>query len=242
MATFQVTRDVHGDAGAQILDALSHTPRFNRWMASVLAPHLGDTVLEIGAGIGNLSLWLSEGKSEYWATDCDADYLARLRARLERRPNIVIRRCDAEDADDFRALGRVFASAICANVLEHVDDDLGALRNIHSVLQPGGTAVVLVPHDPAIYGSFDRVLEHRRRYTKVELQERMERAGFEVQCVLEFNRVTRPGWILNACILKRESFGRLQLWIFDRFVWLWRRIDAWLPWGPISIVAVGVKR
>jgi SAM-dependent methyltransferase len=242
MATFQVTRDVHVDAGAQILDALSHTPRFNRWMASVLAPHLGDTVLEIGAGIGNLSLWLSEGKSEYWATDCDGEYLGRLRARLEGRPNIVVRRCDAEDADDIRALGRVFESAICSNVLEHLDDDIGALRNIHSVLQPGGTAVVLVPHDPAIYGSFDRVLEHRRRYTKAELQEKMERAGFEFKCMVEFNRVTRPGWILNARILERETFSPLQLWIFDRLVWLWRRIDSSLPWGPVSIVAVGVKR
>lgn len=242
MASFQVAHDVHVDAGAQILDALSHAPRFNRWMASVLAPHLGETVLEIGAGIGNLSSWLSEGRREYWATDCDAGHLARLRSRVEDRPNVVVRECNAEQVDDFRALGRVFESAICANVLEHLDDDIGALRNIYSVLQSGGTAVVLVPHDPTIYGSFDRVLEHRRRYTKLELHAKMERAGFEVQRLLEFNRVTRPGWILNACVLKRESFSRPQLWMFDRLVWLWRRIDARLPWAPVSIVAIGVKR
>jgi hypothetical protein len=70
----------------------------------------------------------------------------------------------------------------------------------------------------------------------------MEQAGFEVQNVLEFNRVTRPGWILNAVVLKRESFGRFQLWIFDRFVWLWKRVDRWLPWGSVSIIGIGVKR
>jgi SAM-dependent methyltransferase len=242
MATFQVTRDLHVDAGAQILDALSQAPRFNCWMASVLEPHLGDTVLEIGAGIGNLSLWLSEGRSEYWATDCEAEYVPRLRSRLSGRSNVVVRRCDAENADDFRGLGRVFGSAMCANVLEHLDDDVGALRNIHSVLQAGGTAVVLVPHDPALYGSFDRVLQHRRRYTKAELRAKMEQSGFDVRAILEFNRLTRPGWILNARILERESFSRVQLWAFDHLVWLWRRIDAWLPWGPVSIIAIGVKR
>ena len=189
-----------------------------------------------------MSLWLSDSKSEYWATDCDSGYLARLRSRFGSRPNVVVRRCDAEDAGDFRALRRQFASAICANVLEHVDDDIGALRNIHSVLQSGGTVVVLVPHDPAIYGSFDRVLQHRRRYTKAELREKMEQAGFDIRGIFEFNRVTRPGWIVNACVLKRESFGQVQLWIFDRLIWLWRRVDARLPWGPVSIVAVGVKR
>jgi hypothetical protein len=41
--------------------------------------------------------------------------------------------------------------------------------------------------------------------------------------------------------LKRRTFSRLQIWVFDRLVWLWRRMDGWLPWRPTSLIAVGRK-
>jgi hypothetical protein len=69
----------------------------------------------------------------------------------------------------------------------------------------------------------------------------MEKVGFRVDEILRFNRVTRPGWYLNGRILKRRTFGRRQLWLFDRLVWLWRKIDNLLPWAPVSIIAIGTK-
>jgi hypothetical protein len=99
-----------------------------------------------------------------------------------------------------------------------------------------------VPQDQSIYGTLDKVLGHWRRYSEPQLRERLEAAGFEVEHVLEFNRVARPGWILNGRILKRRHFGRLQLWVFDRLVWLWRKIDGALPWRAVSLIAVGRKR
>jgi len=69
----------------------------------------------------------------------------------------------------------------------------------------------------------------------------MEVAGFEVERVLHFNRITRPGWVFNGRILKRTHFSRFQLWVFDRMVWLWSRLDAILPWRSVSIIAIGRK-
>jgi hypothetical protein len=69
----------------------------------------------------------------------------------------------------------------------------------------------------------------------------MESSGFRVERILRFNRVTRPAWFFNGRILKRETFSRFQLWVFDHMVWLWKKLDSVLPWGPISIIAVGVK-
>ncbi len=70
-----------------------------------------------------------------------------------------------------------FDSVVCLNVVEHVKDDLGALRNIFSALKPGGRAVILVPQDQKAYGTLDEVLGHYRRYSEAQLRERMEDGG-----------------------------------------------------------------
>ena len=132
-------------------------------------------------------------------------------------------------------------TVICLNVLEHIQDDLLGLRNIYSALEPGGRAIVLVPHGQEVYGTLDEALGHYRRYSQEELNSRMVAAGFIVERILEFNRITRPAWYMNGKIFKRTTFNRLQLKIFDRLVWLWRRIDAALPWPPTSIIAIGRK-
>ena len=77
---------------------------------------------------------------------------------------------------------------------------------------------------------------------ETELSSRMAEAGLKVECVLRFNRITRHAWWFNGRILKRKHFGRLQLWIFDHMVWLWRRIDKMLPWPAVSIIGIGVKQ
>jgi hypothetical protein len=51
--------------------------------------------------------------------------------------------------------------------------------------------------------------------------------------------VTRPGWWFNGRILRRRSFGRLQLRVFDWLVPLTRRIDRWLPWTAVSVIGIG---
>ena len=238
---FSVTRDIYLDSGAKILDSLAQTPRFNEWMASKLRPFLGPSVLELGAGIGNLTQRLVRGRKRYLTTDIETEHLGRLRTRFGARPNIHIQRCDLEKPEDFAALPQKVSTVVCLNVLEHVADDMMGLRNIHSALEPGGRAIVLVPNDPGIYGTLDHVLGHHRRYTEAELRSKMQSVGFDVEQVFGFNRITRPGWILNGRILRRESFGRVQLWFFDRLVWLWRKLENVLPWGPVSIVAVAKK-
>jgi glycosyltransferase involved in cell wall biosynthesis len=233
------TRDIYVDRGAKILDSLAGTQRFNKWMADTVRPWLGTRVLELGAGIGNMTQHLARGRKAYVASDIDAEHMARLRVRFRGRPNLEIRKCDLCDAADFQPLLGVFDSVVCLNVVEHVEDDLGALRNIFSVLKPGGRAIILVPQDQKAYGTLDEVLGHYRRYSEPQLRARMQKAGFEVETVLHFNRVTRPGWRFNGQVLKRKSFSRFQLRIFDWLVPLWRRIDRFFPWPAVSVIAVG---
>ena len=238
---FGPRRDIYQDEGAAILDTLAQTPNLNQWMAEVVGPHLGSRVLELGAGIGNLTRTLCPRRKRYIATDLDAEHLARLATNFAFRPNLRFLTCDLENSEDFRKIDEEVDSVVCLNVLEHVKNDLLGLSNIYSVLQPGGRAVILVPQGMSVYGTLDVVLGHYRRYTEDELRSKMEQTGFRVEHMLRFNRVTRPAWFFNGRILKRRGFSRFQLWVFDRMVWFWKWLDPKLPWNPVSIIAVGVK-
>jgi glycosyltransferase involved in cell wall biosynthesis len=237
-----LSRDIYVDKDKAILDAFSDAPHFNRWIADTIGPHLGRYVLEIGAGIGNLTRVLAPRKKKYIATDVDCEHLERLRVRLSGRPNLEIALLDVSRAEDhvpFR--GRV-DTVVCLNVLEHIEDDRAALRSIHETLQDGGRAIILVPEGQGLFNSLDEELGHCRRYSEDDLRRRMTEAGFAVETMLRFNRVSRPGWWLTGKVLKRRSISRFQLKNFDRMVWFFRRIDGYLPWSPASLIAIGRKK
>ena len=236
-----ISDDLYKDPGAEILDAFSVAPRFNRWMADTIRPYVQERVLEIGAGMGNLTHALARGRQRYIASDIDHEHLSRLQSRLRHFLNVETRTCDLSKSSDFEPLADAVDTVICLNVLEHIEDDLGALRNIHSALSPGGRAIVLVPCGQEIYGQLDVILGHYRRYSEAQLRAVFEQAGFEVERVLQFNRVSRPSWYVTAKLMKRSRISRFQLKIFDRLVWLWRRIDRFIPWKPTSLIAIASK-
>lgn len=238
---FAVVKDIYTHSGGHTLDALTAAPKFNRWMAETILPYVGESVLEIGSGIGNLTSVLLPRRKRYIATDIDTEHLARLCGRFAHRPALEVRSCDLANPDDFQGLEEAVESVVCLNVLEHVEDERTGLRNIYGTLRPGGRAIILVPHDQRIFGTLDVALGHYRRYSHAELKARMEEAGFRVDRILEFNRVSRYPWWFSGRVLKREALGTGQMKVFDRLVWLWRAIDGSLPWPPVSIIAIGVK-
>jgi len=241
IARYAFTNDIYKDSGPDILHALSKAPRFNRWMGETIRPYIGERVLEIGAGIGNLTRVLIPRVKCYMAADIDQEHMARLATRFQHRHNLRVRYCDLSNSGDFAGIEASMDTVVCLNVLEHIEDDMLGLRNIHSALRKDGRAIVLVPHGQEIFGTLDTALGHYRRYSHQELQEKMERVGFRVERILNFNRVSRPGWYVSGRILKRTTLGAVQMKMFDQLVWLWRRIDPHLPWPPTSIIAIAAK-
>jgi glycosyltransferase involved in cell wall biosynthesis len=237
---YAFTNDIYKDSGPDILHALSKAPRFNRWMGETVRPYIGERVLEIGAGIGNLTRVLIPRVKCYVAVDIDGEHRARLATSFQHRHNLHVRHCDLEQAADFAGLGGM-DTVVCLNVLEHLKDDMQGLRNIHSALAKDGRAIVLVPHGQEIFGTLDTALGHYRRYSHEELKQKMEQAGFRVERILDFNRISRPAWYVSGKVLRRTTLGAAQMKIFDQLVWLWRRIDRHLPWPPTSIIAIAVK-
>jgi glycosyltransferase involved in cell wall biosynthesis len=224
------------ERGGEILERLNRAPRFTRWMADVIRPSLGERVLEIGAGIGNMSVHLMP-RSVYWATDVNRHYLDYLETLRPTRPYMQVAYTDAMNAESFPA-GQSFDTVVCLNVVEHVQDDLGALRNVRNVLEQGGRAIVLVPCGPRIYGSLDVSLGHFRRYTRDQLIDVAQRAGFHVEKVLKFNRPGVVAWWLNGRILHRKTFGLGQIRILNLLTPIFRILDPLLPLPPLSIIAI----
>jgi glycosyltransferase involved in cell wall biosynthesis len=223
--------------GSNILVRMSNVPKFNRWMGSVLWPHMGARVLEVGAGIGNITRVLCP-RDRYTVTDLNPLYLDYLRSSLAGRPYVEVRKLDVGAAGDFAELRDQFDTVICLNMLEHVPDEAGALANIRSALAVGGRAIVLVPQNPRLHGTLDDALGHLRRYTRASFGEALTRAGFEVESMVDFNRSTTPAWWWNGKVLRRRHFSRVQLKLFNETIWLWRRVDGLLPWQGNSLIAV----
>lgn len=228
--------DAHG---GEILLRLNRAPRFTRWMADVIRPYVGNRVLEIGAGIGNMTLHLVP-RTSYWATDINSGYLDSLERLRPNRPYLHIAYVDGMDGNSFPA-GESFDTVICLNVVEHLPDDHGALRSIWNVLDEGGRAIVLVPNGPELYGTLDEVLGHCRRYTEEQLIKLGEAEGFKIDHLLKFNRFGIFAWWLNGKILRRRTFGLGQIRMLNFLTPLFRAVDSWLPCPPLSLIAIFSK-
>jgi glycosyltransferase involved in cell wall biosynthesis len=239
IARSRFTSKLYTETGPEVLEALSVAPRFNRWMADTIMPYIGKYVLEIGAGMGNMTRELCRGRKRYVATDIDPEHIEHLSRAFLHRPALRVYKLDAENAEDFAPFANRMDTVVCLNVLEHIRDDAGTLDRIRGVLEPGvGRLVLLVPNGPDAYGTLDEALGHYRRYTREGLATLLASRGFQLETMLQFNRVSRPGWRISGQMLKSRTLSPAGMRIFDRFVWLWRKIDRNLPWEPTSIIAI----
>jgi glycosyltransferase involved in cell wall biosynthesis len=235
------TSRLYVDPAHATLDAFSFAPKFTRWMADVVGPYAGSRVLEIGAGMGNMSRHLAPRRKLYVATDINTEYIDHLGNMFRHRPEVWVRKLDATKAEDFGIFAEQMDTVVCLNVLEHIEDEGATLRAMRDVLQADGRLILLVPNDPKAYGTIDKQIGHFRRYTPETLRAVLVSAGYVVDEIVKFNRVSMPAWRFAGQVRKTQTLSRAALRVFDRMVWLWRRIDDTLPWQPASIIAIARK-
>ena len=223
--------------GGRILHSLERAQQFNGWMADAIRSFVGAQVLEIGAGIGNITQQLTP-RDAYVASDVNPSYLHYLRNASAGKPYLTVTPIDLKNPESFTEHSQRFDTVLCLNVLEHVRDPISALQSMFGTLIPGGRLVLYVPRGHFLYSSLDEALGHRCRYELPILKDELERTGFEVERMDFFNRVSVPGWWWNGKILGKRTFSRWQLKVFDTLVPIFRRVDRWLPWKGLGIIAV----
>jgi SAM-dependent methyltransferase len=220
------------------LENLDGADRYVQWIHDLIEPHLGKDVLEAGAGHGTFTELLRHGRR---VVVCDPSErcAARLRERFDDDPTVTILNTDLHGAVDEGP----FDSVVMINVLEHVEDDLGALQDAFAGLRPGGRVLLWVPALEQLYSDLDRRFGHHRRYELRGLRRLLGDAGFRAEEVRYVNALGGLGWWLMAKQLKRRPTTAASVQLFDRLVVpVQRRIDerTRLPWGQ-SIFAVGVR-
>ena len=179
-----------------------------------------------------------------WATDVGNDYLRGLRNRYEGRPNVDVVRLDLTQplgADNAGVVEEQADTAVAFNVVEHLEDDLRALRTLYQTLQPGGRLLLVVPAHPFAYGALDKDLEHFRRYTRAGLEAVLAEAGFEIESTTRANSLGLFGWWFNGRILRRSHVPSFQAKINSMLV-PWLRLERALhvPFG-LSLVVVAKR-
>jgi glycosyltransferase involved in cell wall biosynthesis len=223
--------------GSQMLARLSRAPRFNAWMADTIRPFCGNRVLEIGGGVGNLTLELVP-RWTYVVSDINPLYLQTLNSLRHQRPYLEVRHCDVTDIATFPQTPGGYDTAICLNVIEHIPGDREAMQNIRSVLAPDGRAIILVPQGRWNLGTLDAALGHQRRYTRETLTKLAVDSGFFVEHLIEFNRVGTFAWFINGRVLSRRSFSLTQIKLLNWLVPVMRALDRILPTPSLSLIGV----
>jgi glycosyltransferase involved in cell wall biosynthesis len=220
----------------QTLQRMKKLRRYNQWIFSKFRPFLGRRVLEIGSGIGNITKFLLD-RDLVIATDVEPMYLTFLKNTFGQYKKFIIENFDISGSDTEQYRQYHIDSVICFNVLEHIEKDERALKNIFNLLEPKGRLLLFVPSHRWLYGSLDQHLGHHRRYGKKELKEKLEKIGFQVILMKYFNRVGILGWYLNGKILGRKRLPSFQLRIYNLFVPLFKMEDLLpLPFGTSLLI------
>jgi SAM-dependent methyltransferase len=128
-------------------------------------------VLDVGCGAGATSV-VAGGRGRLLGVDLGVEAVVAARAR-----GLEVARMDATSLGTRDA---AFDLVSALDVLEHLDDDRAAAREILRTLRPGGCFIATVPAYQWLWSSHDVALGHRRRYTSSRLRNVLEDAGFEV--------------------------------------------------------------
>lgn len=224
--------------GKKTLEVMEKADNYNLWLFNLIKPHLGKSVLEIGSGIGNFTKIISNVSNVY-ASDIDEYYLKHLRRHYK---NIKSAYTNIETGkSDYK--NKKFESIVCMNVLEHIENDLIALKNMNKFLHVGGKLILLVPAHMFAYGKLDINLGHFRRYTKSELQDKLERSSFFVEQINYTNFLGLFGWYINAKILKSEIIPGSQLSVFDKLLTPFLFVEKYInPPIGLSVFVVAQKK
>lgn len=224
------------------LHQLAEIDQYNYWLYEQFEAYLGTRVLEVGSGTGNITQFLCAEGRQVMATDVVPNYRNELARRFSEQPNFRVGKFDLKAAAPIEMRQEKFDTVVCLNVLEHIEDDLFALEQMRSVLEPGGHLALLVPAHQLLYGEFDRAVGHFRRYAKSELKSKLAHADFEVREIKFFSLAAMLPWFINGRIFKRTYLPDGQVDLANRLVPLLKLERLIGPPCGLSLIAIARKQ
>ena len=207
------------------LASLAKAVNYQRWVWEAVQPYMGRRILEVGAGIGNMSQWLPV-RERLVLTETEPTLLPILRARTPQyfgdgASKVSVSSLDLSRPSDAHQLEReAFDTIVSFNVLEHIEDDRAAVRQLLDILrasdQPVRRLVSFVPAQAWALSQMDRFYGHFRRYSASGLRElSLELAPDARVSLASFNAIGLLGWVWTTLIVKRTTIDPGAVTAFD---------------------------
>jgi len=197
------------------LDLFAQARNWKTYWSDKIRPHLGKSVLEVGAGLGANTPFLLGTKQESWlCLEPDAALLAQIPETLADQPQRKIVTPRMGFLRDLSA-NETFDTILYIDVLEHIEDDLGEMRAALAHVSPKGKIVVLSPAHPSLFTEFDRALGHYRRYTRRSLRA-CTPAGATLIDMYALDSFGLMASVTNKLLLHQSMPGPKQIAFWDR--------------------------
>lgn len=178
-------------------------------------PYLGENPIEIGSGLGDYVLEWAPHFPRFTATEADPDRLVALKDRLSAESNVEVRQMllpqpEPEHGD--------YSAAVSYNVLEHIEDHVGALRSMSDLVRPGGAIVLIVPAFQFAMGPADIATGHVRRYTKKTMRAALTEAGLTIERLHYANALGLIGYYMATNVFRLMPKEGPMVKVYDSLV------------------------
>jgi SAM-dependent methyltransferase len=241
--------DLQPELESEHFDAQGRLARmgsYYRWILRNFGDAVGRRVWDAGAGIGTVSELLLERSEFLLSTEFGEKNLVALRARFGERAQVRVEYCDLSRRDALAFAADQLDTVVSLDVLEHLEDDVQALKLFREVLVPGGQVCIKVPAHPWLFGSMDRASLHFRRYSRAMLRSALEQAGLVVESLRPMNAPATLPYFLKGKLLRRDkNFSNTldggRLGFYDRVIPWIERVERVLP-PPIGLSLIAVAR
>ena len=197
--------DSFGDLAESEESSFWYVPR-NNLIAWTLGKYFPDakSFYEMGCGTGIVLMGLHEKNSALRLSGSDI-YTSGLEVARERLGDSVeqLLQTDAHGIP-FR---KQFDAIGAFDVIEHIDDDVGAMHELLQTLKPGGGAIFIVPRHMFMWSIMDQLACHKRRYGRRQFDARVRQAGFEIVRTFSFGMLTLPLQYFSRKVMQKFRKG-----------------------------------
>lgn len=228
--TQQATLDIPrcADEVRTVLEMMGDMQAYHRWLFDTAEPYLRGRVCEVGGGTGNITQHLIRYED---VVVIEPEPLSRrlLEERFAGFSHVTIVGLPLDRCPSGVVAADSFDSLLSVNLLEHIEDDLAAVRKMAALVRRQGLVVAIVPALSALLGELDHAAGHYRRYSRASLASIFEQAGLAVVRARYFNAIGALGWFVNSRIWGRSRMSQEYYRKCERAVPLVRFFDRLCP-------------
>lgn len=199
------------------LDLFAEARNWKAYWFGHVGRYIAGDVLEVGAGIGSNTAFMSSRSTGRWVClEPDPALVAQLSENLKSLGNGRECECACGTLASLEPTAR-FDSIIYIDVLEHIEDDAGELEMASSRLRPGGRIIVLSPAHQSLYTPFDAAIGHFRRYNRASLRG-VSPVGLNLEALFYLDACGIMTSAANQVFLRQSMPTKAQISVWDKWI------------------------